>query len=279
MSVGLRSGLANLFDDATGATGMAESRYDFTGETVVVTGASSGIGRAVATRFGAAGATVLVGDVREEPRTEGAPTHELIEDAGGRAEFVRTDVSDPGEVRTLVAATGEFGGVDVMVNNAGIFRGARLLDADPDDLDTLLGVNVRGTFVGCQAAAKQMRDRGVAGRIVNTASISSELAQVTQSMYDATKGAVKMVTRTAALELAEHDIRVNAVAPGAVDTEIVPDDDPKTTDADDRTDKSTPLGRAADPADVAGPYLFLASDDARFVTGEMLYVDGGYQVF
>jgi len=258
---------------------MAESSYDFDGETVVVTGASSGIGRAVAERFGAAGATVLVGDVREEPKVQGPPTHELIEDEGGRAEFVRTDVSDPEDVRTLVEAAGEFGGVDVMVNNAGIFRGARLLDADPDDLDTLFGVNVRGTFVGCQAAARQMCERGVAGRIVNTASISSEFAQVTQSMYDATKGAVQMVTRTAALELAAHDIRVNAVAPGSVDTEIVPDGDAKETDASDDAGKSVPMGRAADPAEVAGPYLFLASEDARYVTGETLYVDGGYQVF
>ncbi|MEF8852416.1 MAG: SDR family oxidoreductase [Haloarculaceae archaeon] len=258
---------------------MAESSYDFGGETVVVTGASSGIGRAVAERFGAAGATVLVGDIREEPKgADAPPTHERIEDAGGRAEFVRTDVSDPEDVRTLVAAAGEFGGVDVMVNNAGIFRGGRLLDADPGDLDALFGVNVRGVFVGCQAAARQMRERDVAGRIVNTASISSNLAQVTQSMYDATKGAVKMLTRTSALELAEHGIRVNAVAPGGVDTAIVAEDDAKESETDG-FDKGIPLGRVADPADVAGPYLFLASDDARYVSGELLYVDGGYRVF
>jgi NAD(P)-dependent dehydrogenase (short-subunit alcohol dehydrogenase family) len=259
---------------------MAESRYDFDGETVVVTGASSGIGRAVARRFGEAGATVLVGDVREEPKgADGAPTHELIEAAGGRAAFVRTDVSDPGDVRTLVEAAREFGGVDVMVNNAGVFRGSRLLEADPDDLDALLGVNVRGVFVGCQAAARQMRELGGGGRIVNTASISSDLAQETQSMYDATKGAVKMITRTSALELAP-DVRVNAVAPGAVETAIVPEGDAKESDADDAAvDKPVPLGRAAQPAEVAGPYLFLASEDARYVTGEMLYVDGGYQVF
>jgi len=258
---------------------MADLSYDFTDETVVVTGASSGIGRAVATRFGESGATVLVGDVREEPKgADDLPTHELIRDAGGRAEFVRTDVSDPEAVRTLVDAAREFGGVDVMVNNAGVFRGDYLLEADPADLDTLWAVNVKGTFVGCQAAARQMRDLNIEGRIVNTASISSDLAQVTQSMYDATKGAVKMLTRTGALECAEHGIRVNAVAPGAVDTSIIPEDDPKATATDTGVDKPIPLGRAAAPTEVAGPYLFLASDDARYVTGEMLYVDGGYQV-
>ncbi|WP_123537661.1 SDR family NAD(P)-dependent oxidoreductase [Halosimplex salinum] len=257
---------------------MGSATYDFGDQTVVVTGGSSGIGRAVARRFGAAGATVVVADVRERPKESGPPTHEAIEDAGGRATFVETDVSDPGEVASVVEAAREFGGVDVMVNNAGIFRGAPLLDADPETFDRVYGVNARGVFAGMQAAARDMLDRGEPGSIVNTASISSELAQTEHAMYDASKGAVMMLTRVAALELAEHDVRVNAVAPGAVDTGIGSDDDSESeTDVID-VEKSAPMGRSASPEEVAGSYLFLASEDASYVTGHLLYVDGGYAV-
>ncbi|MFB6135442.1 MAG: SDR family NAD(P)-dependent oxidoreductase [Halobacteriaceae archaeon] len=255
---------------------MGESSYDFAGETAIVTGGSSGIGRAVARRFGAAGATVLVADVREEPKGGGAPSAEAIRDAGGEAAFVETDVSDPEAVAAVVEAAREFGGVDVMVNNAGAFTGDRLLDADTDDLDALYEVNVRGVYAGCQAAARDMLDRGEPGCIVNTASISSTLAQVGQTAYDATKGAVRMVTRGAALELASEGVRVNAVAPGGVDTEIVPEAERGRERAG--PDKPIPMGYVADPEAVAGAYLFLASDDARYVTGHLLRVDGGYAV-
>ncbi|WP_415378854.1 SDR family NAD(P)-dependent oxidoreductase [Halosimplex sp. TS25] len=258
---------------------MAAVSYDYADETVIVTGGSSGIGRAVARRFGAAGATVVVADVRDEPKRDGAPTHEAIREAGGHATFVETDVSDPGEVRSVVEAAREFGGVDVMVNNAGIYRGAPLLDADAETFDRVYGVNVRGVFAGMQAAARDMLDRGEPGSIVNTASISSELAQPGHAMYDASKGAIMMLTRVAALELAEHGVRVNAVAPGPVDTDIGSGDTSESeTDVID-VGKSAPMGRSASPEEVAGSYLFLASDDASYVTGHLLYVDGGYAVY
>ncbi|MFC7141570.1 SDR family NAD(P)-dependent oxidoreductase [Halosimplex aquaticum] len=257
---------------------MGAVSYDYADETVIVTGGSSGIGRAVAERFGAAGATVVVADVREEPKRADAPTHEAIREAGGQATFVETDVSDPGEIALVVEAAREFGGVDVMVNNAGIYRGAPLLDADPETFDRVYGVNARGAFAGMQAAARDMIDRGEPGSIVNTASISSELAQPGHAMYDASKGAVMMLTRVAALELAEHGVRVNAVAPGPVDTGIGSGDTGESETEVPSIDKSAPMGRAA-PAEVAGPYLFLASEDASYVTGHLLYADGGYAVF
>jgi NAD(P)-dependent dehydrogenase (short-subunit alcohol dehydrogenase family) len=257
---------------------MGQTTFDFTDETVIVTGGSSGIGRAIATAFGEAGATVVVADLREDPKDVGAdvPTHEAVADAGGRAEFVQTDVSSPDEVQSLVEAAREFGGVDVMVNNAGIFGGGSIRETDPTELDRLLGVNVRGVFVGCQAAANDMLDRDDPGAIVNTASISSNLAQHGQVAYDTSKGAVRMITRGAALELAGDGIRVNGIAPGQIATEI---DEGWTEEAREGDFlKPVPQGRAGRPEDLAGAALFLASEQASYVTGELVHVDGGWQI-
>jgi NAD(P)-dependent dehydrogenase (short-subunit alcohol dehydrogenase family) len=257
--------------------------YDFSDTTVVVTGGSSGIGRAVARRFGAAGAAVINADVRPDPKDPDAerPTHELVADVGGRGEYVETDVSDVADIEAVVAAARDVGGVDVMVNNAGIFLAGNILDLDPADFDRLHEVNAKGVFYGTQVAAQDMLDRGATGCIVNTASISADLAQFDHVQYDSTKGAVKMITRGAALELGDHGIRVNAVAPGHVGTEISEgwSEDAHREVRAGEVVKHVPLGRAADPEDVAGAYLFLASEDAGYVTGETVWVDGGLQVF
>jgi len=273
---------------------MGTTSYDFSDETVIVTGGTSGIGREVALRFGTAGATVVIADIREEPKEEheSAPTHERINDDGGHAVFVEVDVSDPEMVGSLVEGAREFGGVDVMVNNAGIYRHGSVIDADVAAFDQVLAINVRGVFAGCRAAARDMLDRDEPGCIVNTASISSEYAQVGHTMYDASKGAVMMLTRVAALELAQHDIRVNAVAPGLIDTTFgsgTPELDRTVDDGgilddaslpdllDQDMQKTAPMGRGT-PSDLGGAYLFLASEDAAYITGHLLYVDGGYQI-
>lgn len=272
---------------------MGTTNFDFDGETAIVTGGTSGIGREVARRFGEAGATVLIADMREQPKEDDAdlPTHELIEEAGGRAEFVETDVSDPDQVGAVVEAARDFGGVDMMVNNAGIYRHGSVTGTDADAFDQVYAINVRGVFAGCRAAARDMLDRGETGSIVNTASISSEYAQVGHSMYDASKGAVMMLTRVAAAELAPYDVRVNAVAPGIIETtfgEGNPEtdaeraesfllDDADLPDPNDRdVGSDIPMDRMGTPEDLAGAYLFLAGDDAEYVTGHLLYVDGGY---
>ncbi|ELZ27356.1 3-oxoacyl-(acyl-carrier-protein) reductase [Halogeometricum pallidum JCM 14848] len=265
---------------------MGRVNYSFDGETVVVTGGSSGIGRAVALRFGDAGANVVVADVKEAPKGAGGPderipTHTRIRRSGGTASFVETDVSDPAQLESVVEAAREFGGVDVMVNNAGIFRGAPLLRTESETLDELYGVNVRSVLIGIRAAARDMLDRDAEGTILNTASISSEFGQANHAAYDATKGAVMMLTRVAALELAQSGIRVNAVAPGSIDTQIGSSgpnrsEPPKTGWQNPR--KDIPMGRPGNPEEVAGNYLFLASEDASYVTGHLLYVDGGYAV-
>ncbi|WP_436926453.1 SDR family NAD(P)-dependent oxidoreductase [Halosimplex amylolyticum] len=264
---------------------MGTANFDFEGEVVIVTGGSSGIGRATALAFGDAGATVIVADVRPDPKDLDAetPTHELIRDSWGEAHYVETDVSDAAEVESVVEAAGEHGGVDVMVNNAGLFRGGSITDLDVADLDAMLGVNVRGVLVGTQVAARDMIERDDPGAIVNTASISSSLAQYGQVGYDATKGAVRMVTRGAALDLAETGIRVNAVAPGQIATEFLEgwtEEAKQAATGDDEEGflKDVPMGRAGVPDDVAPAVCYLASDAAGYTTGELLHVDGGWQV-
>lgn len=260
---------------------MREVSYDFSDETIVVTGGASGIGRALALAFGRAGATVVVADVRTAPKDDDAdrPTHQRIEEAGGTAAFVETDVSDPAQVREAVGAAHEFGGVSVMVNNAGLHITESVRTLTEEQFDRIHGVNVKGTFFGTQAAVNDMLDRGAPGCVVNLASISSTLAKPEQIAYESTKGAIRMITRSAALELAETGIRVNAVAPGRITTEFGASSAAEKAQSVRSGEmlKPIPMGRAGRPDDVTGAALFLASDDARYVTGELLHVDGGYR--
>lgn len=257
---------------------MGEVYYDFGDSTVIVTGGSSGIGRAIALAFGEAGATVINGDVRASPKQDGTPTTELVEVAGGRGVFLETDVSDHDQVRALIERAEAFGGVDVMVNNAGIFEAVPMRDLDPESLVTHFQVNVYGIYYGCQAAMNAMIDEGGGGAIVNMASISSEVAQGDLVHYEATKGAAQMITRGAALEAADHGIRVNAVAPGIVPTELYEGYSEKYQSEDELAEliKPIPVGRVGRPEEVAEATLYLASDGASYVTGETLYVDGGW---
>ncbi|RDI70129.1 SDR family NAD(P)-dependent oxidoreductase [Halopelagius longus] len=260
---------------------MGRIRPDFGDETVIVTGGASGIGREVSMRFGDAGATVIVADLDDEPKDADVPTHEAIRDSGGTAEFVETDVTDREQLRSLVEAAREFGGVDVMVNNAGLIINGSILELDPEEFDAVHAVNAKGVYFGTQVAANDMLDREDPGVILNTASISSNTAQFEQVQYDSSKGAVRMITRGAALELAEHGIRVNAVAPGQIATEFTEGWSEEAREKAQSGDliKPVPFGRAGTPEDVAGAYLYLASDDADYVTGELLHVDGGWQIF
>lgn len=263
---------------------MAHITYDFSESVIIVTGGSSGIGREIAIHFGDAGATVINADIRAESKNEDTdvPTHEAIENDGGTSRFIETDVSDADQITTVIEAARELGGVDIMVNNAGILNGNSLLECTPDEIQSLLAVNVAGVLFGCQAAAKDMIDRNAPGTIINMASIRSSFAARNQIGYGTSKGAVRMITRYAAFELAEHDIRVNAVAPGPIATTIRSDIDAEKIRekvADDIYTKPIPLGRAGEPEEVAAATLFLASDAASYTTGELLHTDGGYQTF
>jgi NAD(P)-dependent dehydrogenase (short-subunit alcohol dehydrogenase family) len=256
---------------------------NFQDETVIVTGGSSGIGRAVALAFGEAGATVINADVRADPKDldSEAPIHEAIEDEGGAAEYVETDVSDPDQLEAVVEAAREFGGVDVMINNAGVHVSREFREVSFEDFEKVQKINSRGVFFGTQIAAEDMIERDEPGVILNTASTTATDPEWEHSHYAATKGAIRMITRSAALELAQYGVRVNSVAPGPIATEITEGWSERAAESvgsEENGSPTSPPTRAGRPEDLAGAYLYLASEQADYVTGEQLQVDGGSQI-
>lgn len=242
-------------------------------KVAVVTGSSSGIGAAIARAFAAEGAAVVVNYSRHEDPAQ--KVLDQIEGAGGRGVVVAADVSDPREVEAMVQqAVSNFGRLDIMVNNAGMERKMPFLETPFEVWQETIAVNLTGAWLGCQAAAKQMVAQKDPGRIINVSSVHEDLAMPTNSPYCATKGGVRMLMRTLAVELAPHDITVNNIAPGAIDT---PMDAPLKQDPDMMKEllSEIPLGRMGKPEEVANLALFLASEDSSYVTGSTLFVDGG----
>ena len=248
-------------------------------KAVVVTGAGSGFGEAIATRFAREGARVVVADVNEEG---GRRVAAAIAAEGGTARFVRADVSRAADVKAMIdQAVSALGGLDVLVNNAGFsHRTMPLWELPDEEYERVFATNVRGVFLGCKFAVPVMRARG-GGAIVNTASIGAVAPRPGLTIYNATKGAVMTLTRGLAAEVAPFKIRVNAVNPvaaetafmkGAVGVEKLPDELRRQVVA------GIPLGRMTEPRDVAAAVLFLASPDAEFLTGVCLPVDGGRSI-
>jgi glucose 1-dehydrogenase len=242
-------------------------------KVTVVTGSSSGIGEAIALAFAANGAAVVVNYSRHEDAAQ--KVLEKIEGAGGKGLVVGADVSDPKEVEAMVQqATDAFGRLDIMVNNAGMEHKMPFLETPFEVWQETIAVNLTGAWLGCQAAAKQMVAQGEGGRIINVSSVHEDLAMPTNAPYCATKGGVRMLMRTLAVELAPHKITVNNIAPGAIET---PMDAPLEQNPDEMKEllSEIPLGRMGKPEEVANLALFLASDDSSYVTGSTLFVDGG----
>ncbi len=243
-------------------------------KVAIVTGGARGIGLAIARRFVAEGGKVVIADIADD--TGRAAAQAIGE---GKCRFVPTDVGKAEDAARVVAETcTTFGRLDVLVNNAGIIHAADFLDLEEADLDRVLRVNLKGAFLVGQQAARRMVEQGKAGAgggaIINMSSINATVAIANQAPYCMSKGALSQLTRVMALALAPHKIRVNAIGPGSIMTAMM------ATVATDREAKTrvlsrTPLGRIGEPEEVAAVAAFLASDDASYVTGEIIYVDGG----
>jgi glucose 1-dehydrogenase len=244
-------------------------------KTAIVTGGAQGIGRAIVERFLGEGARVILADIDEEGGT--VVESELA--AHGQIRFIACDVSERLDVRNLIAETRDaFGDIDILVNNAGIVVGADFLDLDPEDFERVIKVNLTGYFLTGQAVARHMVDRvksgGPAGTIINVSSVNGVLAIANQVPYTVSKGGINQLTKVMALSLAPYGIRVNGIGPGSIMTELLESviDNPEVRT---RILSRTPLGRIGEPAEVAGIAVFLASDDASYITGQTVYADGG----
>lgn len=241
---------------------------EVTDKVAIVTGAGHGIGRAIALRLARAGAKLVVGDLRAEAARE---TEHAIKAEGGQAVVCIGDVTHRKDAIALVEkALGTFDRLDILVNNAGIYPIASIVDIEEADWDRVLAVNLKGTFLCSQAVARKMIEQSY-GVIINIASVDAKTRTTGNAHYAAAKAGVISFTRTLACELAAHHIRVNAVAPGWILT------DPLQTDSErwHQAVKEIPVGRLGAPEDVAEAVLFLASDIASYITGEVLDVNGG----
>lgn len=244
-------------------------------KVAIVTGAGSGNGRGIALRFAEEGADVVVADVVLD---SAQATAKAIEALGRRALVTQTDISQRASVETLVAHTlAEFGQVDILVNNAGIGGRVKFLELTDEVWDRMMAINLKGPFLCAQAVARVMVQQGRGGVIVNIGSIEATVPLPNQVHYASAKGGVLMLTRALALDLASYGIRVNAIGPGIIETAMTA---PTLARADRRQEWETavPLGRVGQPLDVAKAALFLASDESDYMTGTILYVDGGWLI-
>ena len=249
--------------------GVVVRRFD--GRAAIVTGAGQGIGRAVAERLAADGAAVAIADLNAETADEVVRS---IASAGGRAIAVRTDVTDPADAERLAAdAVAQLGRIDILVNNAGILRSTRAAEVTPEEWHLVLDANLTGTFLCARAAYPALRASGH-GRIVNVASMAGRATSTLGGVhYTTAKAGVLGLTRHLAREWARDGITVNAISPGIVDTPMVRG----STNPERMTQvlASIPLGRLAEPAEIASLIAFLASDDAAYITGTNVDIHGG----
>ena len=253
----------------------ATTRLNFglAGRVIVITGGGQGIGAACAERLAAEGAAVALWDMNQAAAQALA---QRLRESGARAEAMPCNVARKAEVDAALAATVlAFGRIDGLVNNAGIFRAADFLEVTEEDWDAVIEVNLKGAFLAGQAAARQMVAQGGGGAIVNMSSVNGSMAIASIASYNASKGGINQLTRAMALALADHGIRVNAAAPGTIATELAREAVLTSEEARLRILGRTPMKRLGEPEEVADVVAFLLSDAARYMTGEIVHVDGG----
>ena len=243
------------------------------GKVAVVTGGNSGIGKAVVLALAAAGADIVIDYVADEQATENL--EQQVRDLGDQVIGVEADVSKVEDLERLVAkAVDAFGRLDIMVNNAGIETRTSVLDTTEEQYAKVLDINLKSAFFGTQLAARQMIAQGGGGRIINMTSVHEDWPMPGNTAYCLSKGGMRMLTRTAGVELAPHDILVVGVGPGAVNTPIN-----AATVADPaqlaKLDSSIPIGRVAEPEEIANVVAFLAGDGASYITATTIFADGG----
>lgn len=235
-------------------------------KVAIVTGASSGIGKAIAEKFVSEGASVVFSDINDCD----------VSSFSDKAIFIKCDVSKSSEIDSLVNSCIEkFGKLDIMVNNAGIGSTGDVLTTTDDVWDKTIAINLSGVFYGIRAAGRIMKEKGIKGSIINMASILGSVGFNGAVAYCASKGGINQLTKASALDLAKLGIRVNSIAPGFIKTNMT-----KGVQADDNlkhlVEGMTPLGYMGEPEDIANASLYLANDDSKYVTGNILYVDGGW---
>jgi len=242
------------------------------GKAAIVTGAATGIGRAIALAFANEGADVVIADLQKEKADAVARE---IRSRGGTSLMVKADVSNGQDVAAMVAATVEaFGRIDILVNNAGIILQAKVVDTTDEQWDKILTNNLKSCFLCCREVVKQMAKQGTGGRIINISSIHATLSEPSAGAYTAAKGGMEAFSRMLATEVAPYKIRVNCIEPGATYTELTI---PMYTDSVVKSlMERVPLKEIAQPEWIASGAVFLASDDSRYMTGQTLVLDGGY---
>lgn len=242
------------------------------GKVAIITGAGQGIGKTTALRFARDGAKVAVVEINEET---GQSAADEVDEQGSEALFVQADVADHADAQRMIQTVHDhFGQIDVLINNAGILRDAQLHKMEETDFDDVINVNLKGTFNCTQAVAPIMREQG-SGSIVNAASVVGIHGNFGQTNYVASKAGVIGMAKTWAKELGRKGVRVNAVAPGFIGTEMIQSMPEKVID---QMQSQVPMGRLGDPEEVAAVYAFLASDEASYINGTVISVDGGVVV-
>jgi 3-oxoacyl-[acyl-carrier protein] reductase len=233
-------------------------------KVAIVTGAASGIGRAIADDFIAQGAKVVYSDISE------------INNLTENAKYFKADVSKSEEVKNLVEfAVSEFGSLEVMVNNAGIGSLGGILEENDENFDKVIDINLKGSFYGTREAAKYMSENKIKGSIINMSSILGEVGFKGAISYCISKGGTAQLTQASAIDLAEKNIRVNAIGPGFIKTAMT-EEILKNPDFNKLITSSTPLGRVGEPQEIANLASFLASDKASYITGQVIFADGGW---